>query len=72
MFFRNSAPHFELINHLDDYKFYLYRLRFLKYFYTPLAQYERLKSRQIRETIDYLRGTIGGGILLYICKLANV
>ncbi len=40
-------------NGIDCYKF---KARPLKYFYTPMAYYENLKSRTVRETIDYFRG----------------
>lgn len=43
--------------------FYEYKASLLRYFYTPMAPYERLFSRKIRETLDFIKG---GYKVLYI------
>lgn len=41
---------------VDGIDFYRYRSSLFRYFYTPMAYYEKLFTRCIRETLDYLRG----------------
>lgn len=36
--------------------FYRFRCRLFRYFYLPMAYYEKLPTRMLRETIDYVRG----------------
>lgn len=40
----------------DGIDFYRFHARLFHYFYIPMAEYEGLRSRMIRETIDLLRG----------------
>ena len=49
-------PKLSYLESADSLDFYRYHCRFLRYFYTPMAYYEKLLTRQIRETIDYVRG----------------
>lgn len=41
---------------VDQVDFYEYKVRLFSYFYTPMAHYEKLLSRTLRETLDYVRG----------------
>ena len=41
---------------VDGIDFYEYRVRLFSYFYSTMAGYEKLMTRMLRETIDYLRG----------------
>ncbi len=50
---------------VDGIDFYRYRTRLFHYFYTPMAYYEKLFTRCIRETLDYLRG---GYAVIYMAE----
>ncbi len=49
----------------DGIDFYRYRTRLFRYFYCPMAYYEKLFSRMVRETIDFVRG---GYHVIYIAQ----
>lgn len=44
------------IQSVDGLDFYEYKARLFSYFYQTMAGYETLVTRQLRETIDYVRG----------------
>ena len=44
------------LKQIDGIDFYRYKASLFKYFYKPIAYYEKLFTRSIRETIDYVRG----------------
>lgn len=46
----------KFITSISDVDIYEYSARFLRYFYCPMAYYETLLSRKIRETLDFVRG----------------
>lgn len=54
---------------LSGVDFYEYKVKLFSYFYTPMAYYENLFSRKIRETIDFLRGNYH---VYYIAKDNNL
>ena len=41
---------------INGLQYYEYKASLLKYFYTPMAPYESLFSRKIRETLDFIKG----------------
>ena len=41
---------------VEGLDYYEFKPRFLRYYYTPMAYYEGLFSRIIRESFDYIRG----------------
>lgn len=55
----------EYLRTIDGIDFYRFRARLFKYFFTPMAPYEGLFSRMVRETLDYVRG---GYEVVYIGK----
>lgn len=50
---------------VDGVDFYRYKAKLFNYFYTPMAYYEKLFSRTIRETLDYIRGKYN---VIYLAK----
>ncbi len=44
------------LKQIEGIDFYKYKASLFNYFYTPMAYYENLFSRKIRETLDYVRG----------------
>lgn len=50
---------------VDGVDFYCHRVSLFHYFYTPMAPYERLFTRMIRETLDYCRG---GYAVVYMAR----
>lgn len=55
----------EYITSVDELDFYRYKARLFNYFYTPMAYYEKLFSRMVRETIDFVRGNYN---VVYMAK----
>ncbi len=53
----------QYIKSTGDVDFYKFRPTLFRYFYKPMAYYERLFSRTVRETLDFLRG---GYYLVYL------
>lgn len=53
-----TGKRLQYLESIGDFDFYKFRPTLFHYFFTPMAYYERLFSRTVRETFDFVRGGI--------------
>lgn len=57
------------LKQIEGIDFYEYKTKLFDYFYVPMAYYEKLFSRKIRETLDYIRG---GYRVIYMARYDKI
>lgn len=61
----NNDKKLVFLKQIEGIDFYRYKATLFNYFYKPMAYYEKLFTRKVRETLDYIRG---GYTVIYIAR----